>query len=94
MGVNAGEEGVEFNLTQFQAFFGEVGVQVSVWEALMIIQELKLWYQTEDNRDQELGEGIVSLKLLKAWFNALNMKMNVKRNKIFTQNHKNPSNLN
>ncbi len=91
MEVNAGL-GVEFNLTQFQAFFGQLGVQVTVWEALMVIQELKLWYQTQDNREQELGEGIISLKLLKAWFNALNMKMNVKRNKIFS--NKNPSNLN
>jgi len=41
-----------FNLTQFQEFFNNIGIETSIWESLMLIEEIKAWYQVDDFKDK------------------------------------------
>jgi hypothetical protein len=72
------------NLTQFQEFFSRIGIETSIWESLMLIEEIKVWYEGDETREKEefeSGEGIVAIKLVKSWLNGLKMKIEM-RNEV------------
>ena len=43
------------------------GVSLSYWESLMVIEELKGWY----NIDLDLGEGIISSSTIEVWIKSI-----------------------
>ena len=45
----------------------EIGIKISLWESLMIIEELKGWYGV----DMDLGEGIISSITVETWIKSL-----------------------
>ena len=53
----------------------KIGVSLSYWESLILIEELKGWY----NIDLDLGEGVVSASTVEVW-----MKSVCQRNKSLT----------
>lgn len=75
---------LSLNLTQFQEFFSRIGIETSIWESLMLIEEIKVWYEGDETREKEeleSGEGIVAMKLVKSWLNGLKMKIEM-RNEV------------
>ncbi len=69
------------NLTQFQELFSRIGIETSIWESLMLIEEIKVWYEGDETREKEefeSGEGIIAIKLVKSWLNGLKLKIEMR----------------